>query len=80
MDTHIYNGYMVPPYYDSMIGKLIAYGEDRNAALARMRGALGEIVIDGIKSNVSLQLSIVTDPAFIQGGTDIHYLEKKLGL
>jgi acetyl-CoA carboxylase biotin carboxylase subunit len=80
MDTHIYNGYLVPPYYDSMIGKLIAYGEDRNSALARMRVALGEIVIDGIKSNVSLQQDIVTDPAFIQGGTDIHYLEKKLGL
>jgi acetyl-CoA carboxylase biotin carboxylase subunit len=80
MDTHIYNGYLVPPYYDSMIGKLIAYGEDRNSALARMRVALGEIVIDGIKSNVSLQQAIITDPAFIQGGTDIHYLEKKLGL
>jgi len=80
MDTHIYNGYMVPPYYDSMIGKLIAYGEDRTAALARMRVALGEIVIDGIKSNISLQQAIVTDPAFMQGGTDIHYLEKKLGL
>jgi len=80
METHIYNGYMVPPYYDSMIGKLIAHGEDRNSALARMRGALGEIVIDGIKSNIPLQLDIVTDPAFIEGGTDIHYLEKKLGL
>lgn len=80
VETHIYNGYTVPPYYDSMIGKLIAHGEDRKSALARMRGALGEIVIDGIKSNVPLQLDIVTDPAFMAGGTDIHYLEKKLGL
>jgi acetyl-CoA carboxylase biotin carboxylase subunit len=80
MDTHIYNGYRVPPYYDSMIGKLIAYGETRNSALARMRVALNEIVIDGIKSNVPLQLDIITDHAFKTGGTDIHYLEKKLGL
>jgi acetyl-CoA carboxylase biotin carboxylase subunit len=80
MDTHIYNGYRVPPYYDSMIGKLIAYGETRASALARMRVALNEIVIDGIKSNVPLQLDIITDHAFLQGGTDIHYLEKKLGL
>ena len=80
MDTHIYNGYRVPPYYDSMIGKLISYGENRASALARMRVALNEIVIDGIKSNVPLQLDIITDHAFLQGGTDIHYLEKKLGL
>ena len=80
MDTHIYNGYRVPPYYDSMIGKLIAYGETRASALARMRVALNEIVIEGIKSNVPLQLDIITDPAFMAGGTDIHYLEKKLGL
>jgi acetyl-CoA carboxylase biotin carboxylase subunit len=80
MDTHIYNGYTVPPYYDSMIGKLIAFGHDRTSALARMRVALDEIVIDGIKSNVPLQRSIVTDLGFIEGGTDIHYLEKKLGL
>jgi acetyl-CoA carboxylase, biotin carboxylase subunit len=80
MDTHIYNGYRVPPYYDSMIGKLISYGETRASALARMRVALNEIVIDGIKSNVPLQLDIITDHAFLQGGTDIHYLEKKLGL
>ena len=80
METHIYNGYFVPPYYDSMIGKLIAYGETRESALARMRVALNEIVIDGIKSNVALQKDIVTDPAFMEGGTDIHYLEKKLGI
>jgi acetyl-CoA carboxylase biotin carboxylase subunit len=80
MDTHIYNGYFVPPYYDSMIGKLIAHGATRESALARMRVALNEIVIDGIKSNIRLQRSIVTDCAFMEGGTNIHYLEKKLGL
>jgi acetyl-CoA carboxylase biotin carboxylase subunit len=80
MDTHVYNGYFVPPYYDSMIGKLIAYGETRTSALARMRVALNEIVIEGIKSNVPLQRDIITDSAFMEGGTDIHYLEKKLGL
>jgi acetyl-CoA carboxylase biotin carboxylase subunit len=80
MDTHIYNGYRVPPYYDSMIGKLIAHGETRASALARMRVALNEIVIEGIKSNVPLQRDIVTDAAFMAGGADIHYLEKKLGL
>ena len=80
METHIYNGYMVPPYYDSMIGKLIASGETRTSALARMRVALNEIVIEGIKSNIPLQRDIITDPAFLEGGTDIHYLEKKLGL
>jgi len=80
MDTHIYNGYFVPPYYDSMIGKLIAHGETRASALARMRVALNEIVIDGIKTNIPLQRSIITDCAFMDGGTNIHYLEKKLGL
>ena len=80
MDTHIYNGYRVPPYYDSMIGKLIACGETRASALARMRVALNEIVIEGIKSNVPLQRDIITDAAFMAGGADIHYLEKKLGL
>jgi acetyl-CoA carboxylase biotin carboxylase subunit len=80
METHIYNGYRVPPYYDSMIGKLVAHGETRESALARMRVALSEIVIEGIKSNVPLQRDIITDPAFMEGGTDIHYLEKKLGL
>ena len=80
VDTHIYNGYAVPPYYDSMIAKLIAYGEDRGSALARMRGALSEIVIDGIKTNIALHQDICSDAAFLAGGTDIHYLEKKLGL
>jgi len=80
VDTHIYNGYVVPPYYDSMIAKLIAHGDDRAAALARMRGALSEIVVDGIKTNIKLHQMICSDAAFLAGGTDIHYLEKKLGL
>jgi acetyl-CoA carboxylase, biotin carboxylase subunit len=80
MDTHIYSGYVVPPYYDSMIGKLIAHGEDRGAALARMCNALRETVIDGINTNIRLQRQILMDAAFQAGGANIHYLEKKLGL
>jgi acetyl-CoA carboxylase biotin carboxylase subunit len=80
VDTHLYNGYRVPPYYDSMIGKLITHGETRNVAIARMRNALSEMVIDGIKSNIPLQMRIMADPNFIEGGMNIHYLEKKLGL
>ncbi|HHH43516.1 MAG TPA: acetyl-CoA carboxylase biotin carboxylase subunit [Gammaproteobacteria bacterium] len=80
VDTHIYNGYRVPPYYDSMIAKLIAHGDDRAAAMARMRGALSEIVIDGIRTNIALHQDICSDAAFLAGGTDIHYLEKKLNL
>ena len=80
MDTHIYSGYMVPPYYDSMIGKLIAYGEDRGSALARMCNALRETVIDGINTNIRLQRQILMDAAFQTGGANIHYLEKKLGI
>ncbi|EHQ52229.1 acetyl-CoA carboxylase, biotin carboxylase [Ectothiorhodospira sp. PHS-1] len=78
VDTHIYNGYKVPPYYDSMIGKLISYGATREIALARMRGALSEIVIEGIKTNIPLHRDLINDVAFQNGGTDIHYLEKKL--
>ncbi|MDX1334507.1 MAG: acetyl-CoA carboxylase biotin carboxylase subunit [Gammaproteobacteria bacterium] len=80
VETHIYNGYTVPPHYDSMIGKIITWGETRDTAIARMRGALSEIVIDGINTNVDLQKDIMGDHAFQEGGTDIHYLEKKLGL
>ncbi len=80
VDSHIYNGYRVPPYYDSMIGKLIAHGETRASALARMRTALSEMVIEGIKCNIPLHEDILADAAFQAGGTDIHYLEKKLGL
>jgi acetyl-CoA carboxylase, biotin carboxylase subunit len=78
MDTHLYNGYTVPQYYDSMIAKLIAYGPTREIAIARMRGALGEIVIDGIKTNIPLHIDLMNDANFQQGGTNIHYLEKKL--
>jgi acetyl-CoA carboxylase biotin carboxylase subunit len=80
VDTHIYNGYTVPPHYDSMIAKLIAHGDDRACALARMRGALSEIVVDGINTNIKLHQMICNDAGFLAGGTDIHYLEKKLGL
>ncbi|TVO76596.1 acetyl-CoA carboxylase biotin carboxylase subunit [Sedimenticola selenatireducens] len=80
VDTHIYDGYRVPPYYDSMIGKLIAHGETRESALARMKTALSEMVIDGIKTNIPLQQRIMQDEAFARGGANIHYLEKKLGI
>ncbi len=80
VDSHIYNGYIVPPHYDSMIGKLIAHGNSRETALARMRTALKEISIEGIKTNVPLHQDIINDAAFQTGGTSIHYLEKKLGL
>jgi acetyl-CoA carboxylase biotin carboxylase subunit len=80
VDSHIYNGYRVPPYYDSMIGKLIVHGNSRATAVARMRGALSEAFIVGIKTNIPLLASIMADDNFAAGGTDIHYLEKKLGL
>lgn len=80
MDSHLYSGYSVPPNYDSLIGKLIAHGDSRENALARMDIALSEILIDGIKSNVPLQQEIINDHAFQQGGVDIHHLEKKLGM
>lgn len=80
VDSHVYSGYKVPPYYDSMIGKIIAHGEDRPTAIARMKNALTEIVIEGIKTNVPLHQEIFQHSAFQAGGTDIHYLEKRLGL
>ncbi|NNJ98491.1 MAG: acetyl-CoA carboxylase biotin carboxylase subunit [Gammaproteobacteria bacterium] len=80
IDTHIYGGYTVPPYYDSMIGKLIAYGCDREVAIARMEGALSEIDISGINTNIDLHREIMADSTFRAGGANIHYLEKKLGL
>ena len=79
-ESHIYAGYAVPPYYDSMIGKLIAYGETREVAIARMKNALAELVIDGIKTNIELHIEIMNDEGFMKGGTNIHYLEKKLGI
>jgi acetyl-CoA carboxylase biotin carboxylase subunit len=80
MESHVYSGYKVPPYYDSMIGKLIAHGENRDAAFARMKNALNEIVIEGINTNIPLHQEIFQHAAFQAGGTDIHYLEKRLGL
>ena len=80
VDSHLYSGYRVPPYYDSMVGKLIAYGENRESAIARMQIALSEIVIEGIRTNVPLHQEIMTHQAFKTGGTNIHYLEKRLGL
>ena len=80
VDSHIYNGYRVPPNYDSLIGKIITYGRDRTSALSRMRNALDEMVIDGIKTNIGLHADLVRDEAFKKGGVNIHYLEKKLGL
>ncbi|QYZ66452.1 MAG: acetyl-CoA carboxylase [Gammaproteobacteria bacterium (ex Lamellibrachia satsuma)] len=79
-ESHIYNGYRVPPHYDSMIGKLITHGDTRDSAIARMRIALSEMVIGGIKCNIPLQQEIMKDAAFQAGGANIHYLEKKLGL
>lgn len=77
-ESHIYAGYTVPPYYDSMIGKLITYGETREIAILRMKNALSELIIDGIKTNIELQQKIMDDSNFFKGGTNIHYLEKKL--
>jgi acetyl-CoA carboxylase biotin carboxylase subunit len=80
VDSHIYADYSVPPYYDSMIGKLIVHGQDRETAINRMHGALSEMVIEGIKTNIPLQTRIMEDNAFRAGGADIHYLEKMLGM
>jgi len=79
-DSHIYNGYTIPQYYDSMIGKLIASGNDRESALARVKNALNEMVIDGVHTNIPLLRDIVVDKDFTSGIYNIHYLEKKLGL
>jgi acetyl-CoA carboxylase biotin carboxylase subunit len=80
VDSHLYSGYDVPPYYDSMVGKLITYGDDRDSAIARMRIALSEMVIEGIKTNIPLHQEICQLKMFRDGGTDIHYLEKRLEL
>lgn len=80
VDSHIYSGYSIPPFYDSLIAKLISYGSTREQALLRMQIALDELLIDGIKSNIPLHRDLVRDPEFKKGGVNIHYLEKKLGL
>lgn len=79
MDSHLYTGYTVPPHYDSLIGKLITWGADREIALTRMRNALDELLVEGIKTNIDLQKDLVRDSHFREGGVNIHYLEKKLG-
>ncbi len=80
VDSHVYHNYMVPPYYDSMIGKIITYGDTREQAIARMRIALSEMVVDGIKTNTPLHRDLLTDATFLAGGVSIHYLEQKLAL
>ena len=80
VDSHMYSGYSVPPHYDSLIAKLISYGEDRDVAITRMRNALAEMVVEGIKTNAALHQEILAHAAFAQGGLDIHYLERRLGL
>ena len=78
VDSHIYQGYTVPPHYDSMVAKVIAYGDTRDQAIQRMRIALSEMSVDGIKTNIALHHELMHDANFVQGGTGIHYLEKKL--
>ncbi len=78
VESHIYQGYSVPPYYDSMIGKLITWGPDRETAMIRMRNALDELIIEGIRTNVPLHQELVRDSNFMKGGVNIHYLTKKL--
>ena len=80
IDSHVYSGYRVPPHYDSMIGKIISHGNDRKSAITRMSNALKEIVIEGIKTNIPLHQEILQHSAFKNGGTNIHYLEQRLGL
>ena len=80
VDTHAYQNYMVPPHYDSMIGKLLTLGDTREQAIARMRIALSEMVVEGIKTNIPLHVELMNDAAFHQGGISIHYLENKLGI
>lgn len=77
-DSHIYASYTVPPHYDSMIGKLISHGKTRDEAIARMKNALDEVIIDGIKTNLDLHRRLISDKGFKEGGTNIHYLEKLL--
>ncbi|MBV8210058.1 MAG: acetyl-CoA carboxylase biotin carboxylase subunit [Burkholderiaceae bacterium] len=78
VDSHAYAGYFVPPHYDSMIGKVICFGENRSQAIARMRIALSEMVVEGIQTNIPLHRELMLDEKFIQGGTSIHYLENRL--
>ncbi|MCX7152102.1 MAG: acetyl-CoA carboxylase biotin carboxylase subunit, partial [Proteobacteria bacterium] len=78
VDSHVYQGYFVPPHYDSMVGKVIAYGDTRDQAIRRMRIALSEMALEGIQTNLPLHRDLLVDARFIKGGTSIHYLEQKL--
>ena len=78
VDSHVYNGYFVPPHYDSLIGKIISYGDNREQAIARMNIALSETVVEGIKTNIPLHQELLHYAAFLRGGASIHYLEQKL--
>jgi acetyl-CoA carboxylase biotin carboxylase subunit len=78
VDSHVYANYLVPSHYDSMVGKLIAYGDTREQAMARMRTALSEMAVEGIETNIPLHRELLQDAAFIRGGTSIHYLEHRL--
>jgi acetyl-CoA carboxylase biotin carboxylase subunit len=78
VDSHVYANYFVPPYYDSMVGKVLAYGDTREQSIARMRVALSEMVVEGIKTNIPLHQELLLDESFLRGGTTIHYLEQKL--
>jgi len=78
VDSHVYQGYTVPPYYDSMVGKVIAYGANREQAIARMRIALSEMVVEGIQTNIPLHRDLLDDTRVLKGGVSIHYLEQKL--
>jgi len=78
VDSHVYQNYVVPPYYDSMVGKVIAYGDTREQAMARMRIALSEMVVEGIKTNIPLHQELLLDEAFVRGGTSIHFLEERM--
>ena len=78
VDSHVYHGYFVPPYYDSLIAKVIAYGDTREQAVARMRIALSEMIVEGIQTNLPLHQELMLDTSFMRGGTSIHYLEEKL--
>lgn len=78
LDSHLYNGYKIPPYYDSLIGKIITYADSRTEAIAKMQNALAETVVDGIRSNLPMHMELMRDPGFKEGGKNIHYLEKWL--
>lgn len=78
VDSHLYDGYRIPPNYDSMVAKVIVHGPERETAINRMRVALAELVVDGVRTNTPLQQRIMTDSGFGQGSCNIHYLERRL--